>query len=659
MGVRQELLLASDGTIDDAVAHADALTLRGLLYFLTQDQDLPAMQPASSNTRYSLGSGMADDADVDRLRAKAAKFLKAYRDMGAGELDMGSEDLLARSLGLAAGVEIPDHDREIWLEEAAFDPWVRGITWPSPPTPEQLAGFTVGIIGTGLSGLNAAAQLKRAGIQFVVLEKNPEVGGTWFENQYPGARVDTPSRGYTHTFGVNYAYPYAYCPRDENLKYMQWVTDGLALREHIIFNTEVFSIIWDEVAQIWEITARGPSGERSWRVNAVISCVGFLSRPAVPAIEGRGSFNGIACHTAQWPVGLDLEGKRVAVIGSGASGYQTVPEIAKVADHTVLFQRNASWCFEDKSYVKALPPQATWLDRNFPFYVNFARFRLSCQLAPDAVRVGTRVDPTFEDPHAVSASNKAIRDNCVAFVRKKLASRPELIEKMIPGSPPMSSRPIRIDSEDSILDALLRDDVTLVNDAIEKITPTGILAGGVEYPFDVIVFATGFKANEYLWPMEVRGRGGVRVEDLWAKDGPRAYLGAMLPGFPNLFLSYGPNSNNFGGFQVIDLLEIVTRFALQCIGGLIAQDKRSVEVTKEAYWLFADELDREEALMIYMDRRAHNYYQNGAGRSCVNGPIDIRRMWRWLRDPTAQPPDVPDAGLKPYFGHDLIIAAAP
>jgi 4-hydroxyacetophenone monooxygenase len=656
MGVRQELISASDDVIDDAVQHTDALTLRGLLYYLTQDEELVAMKPAANISRYSGGSGMADEADVTRLRAKAASYLKAYRDSGAGEVPTGSDDLLLKSLGLAAGVDIPAHEREMWLEEACFDPWVRGLSWPKAPTPDQLGGFTVGVIGTGLSGLNAAVQLKRAGVPFVVFEKNEDVGGTWFENQYPGARVDTPSRGYTHSFGVTYAYPYAYCPRDENMKYMRWVADSFGIREHIVFNTEATSVIWDEADQMWEITARGPEGERKQRVNVVISCVGFLSRPQTPEIEGMETFEGVACHTAQWPVGLDLTGKRVAVIGSGASGYQTTPEIAKAAAHTTLFQRNPSWCFEDPAYVKALPPQATWLDRNFPFYVNFARFRLSAQLAPDAVKIGARIDPDFEDEHAVSAANKVVRERCIAFVRKKLEGRPDLIEKMIPINPPMSSRPIRIDVDDSIFDALMRDDVALVSDRIERITPAGIVAGGVEHPFDVIVFATGFRANEYLWPMEVRGKGGVRVEELWAKDGPRAYLGAMLPGFPNLFMSYGPNSNNFGGFQVIDLLEIVTRFALQCVAGLITQDKRAVEVTTEAYWRFAKELDLEEKQMIYMDRRAHNYYQNGAGRSCVNGPVDIRRMWRWLRDPTAPAPAEPDAGLKPHFGEDLVVS---
>ncbi len=156
--------------------------------------------------------------------------------------------------------------------------------------------------------------------------------------------------------------------------------------------------------------------------------------------------------------------------------------------------------------------------------------------------------------------------------------------------------------------------------------------------------------------MEVRGRNGLRVEELWAKDGPRAYLGAMLPGFPNFFMSYGPNTNNFGGFNVVSFLEIVMRFSLRCIAGLIERQKGAVDVTPEAYWRFNDELDREEKLMLYMDPRAHNYYQNGQGRSCVNGPVDFRRMWHWLRDPAGVPSAKTDAGVRPYFGEDLIVS---
>jgi 4-hydroxyacetophenone monooxygenase len=656
MTVRQELLSATDEMIDDAIEHADPMVLRGLVYQLTGDDEITAMEMTTEQFANFYISRIAKDSDIASLRKKAADFLKKYRDGGAGEIGIGSPERLYRSLSLTAGVDLPEAEREIWMEQTALNPWARGLEWAAQPTNEQRDNFMVAVIGTGLSGLNSAVMLKRAGIPFTVFEKNPEVGGTWYENSYPGARVDSPSRSYTHLFGINFPYPFSFCPRDENMKYMRWVADSFAIRDKIAFSTEVKSIVWDDATCEWVVTAEGPSGKIVQRANAVISCVGFLSRPNMPTIEGIDSFQGEACHTAQWPKGLDVTGKRVAVIGSGASGYQTTPEIAKVAEHTYLFQRTPSWCYENPSYVRPLPEQSTWLDRNFPYFVNFVRFRLSFIYGPDSVKAAARRDPSFQDPYAGSAANKCARDDRIAYVQKKLASRPELIEKMIPAAPPMSSRPIMIDTDDSIFEALLRPNVSLVSDPIERITPEGIRAGGKDYALDVIVYATGFKANDFLWPMEIRGRKGAKIEDLWAKDGARAYIGSMLPGFPNFFMAYGPNTNNFGGFQIIDLLEIEIRFALKCIAGLITQQKRAVDVTSDAYWKFNDELDREQSFMLYMDPRVSNYYRNEHGRSAVNGPVDFRRMWRWLRDPTGPAPNEIDAELRPYFGGDLVVS---
>lgn len=659
MNVTNELLSASDAEIDDAMQYASPIVLQGLLYQLTGDTDVIAMPPGTS-AKFGVGREMANDADAELLKAKGAAFLKQFRDQcladkGASDIDIGPAERLRKSLSLTAGHEIPERDLHIWQEEAAFDRWARGVRWSGGKPPKNIENFKVAVIGTGISGLNVAVQLKRAGIPFVVIEKNPEVGGSWYENRYPGARVDTSSRGYTHLFSYDYPFEHSYCPRDENLKYFKWVADNFSVREHIEFNTEVKSMSWDDESNLWTLQGQAPSGPFSWQVNAVISCVGFLSRPQLPDIEGMETFKGAAFHTAAWPHGVDVKGKRVAVVGSAASGYQTTPVIAETAAHTFLYQRKPNWCLEDSIYLKKLPPQALWLDRNFPFYSNYVRFRVGALINPDTSKAGIMVDPNFDDPHALSAANKATRDMCVGFVQRKLASRPDLIEKMIPNFPPMASRPIRVDSDYCVYDALLKDNVTLVTDSIEKITPTGIVSDGVEREVDIIVFATGFKANDYLWPMEVRGRDGVRIEDIWAEDGPRAYLGAMVPEFPNLFMCYGPNSNNFGGFTVVDLLELVAQFSLRCIAGLIENEQSRVEVTHEGYWRFAATLDEMDSKMIYMDPRANSYYQNG-GRSCVNGPIDIRRMWRWLNDPAGTPATETDAGVRPYFGEDLVVA---
>jgi 4-hydroxyacetophenone monooxygenase len=656
MLISRTLASATDKHIDDCIVHADPLVLRGLLYQLTGDESLSRMALGKQPYGYTQLDCIADPADVARLQKMAADMLKQLRDKGAKEIDIGPRERLPRSLALIAGSELPAAELEMWIEETGIDPMARGLKWQTPPDKKQLESFKVGVIGSGMSGLNAAVHLKEAGIPFIVIEKNPEVGGSWYENRYPGIRIDSPSRSYLHLFGLEYPYSSSFCSGQETLHYLKWVAEHFNVRDDIVFNTEVQSAVWNEDARLWTITARGPAGLQAWTVNAIISCVGFLSRPKIPPIPGLETFRGVACHTAQWPDGLDISNKKVAVVGSAASGYQTTPVIAKSAAHTYLFQRTPNWCYPTPSYVSPFPEEAVWLDQNFPFYVNFARYRLGRMYGPDNSMQAQRVDPAFDDEHSRSAVNQMMRASCLEFIHKKLAGRPDLIEKMTPSAPPMTSRPIRIDTEDNIYAALQRDDVTLVTEPITRITPVGIEAGGTEYPLDVIVLATGFKANDFLWPMEVRGRDGVTAQELWSKDGPRAYLGSMLPGFPNFFMAYGPNTNNFGGLQVIDLLELEIRFALECIAGLIKENKTAVDVRADAYWRYNGELDREERKMIYMDSRAVNYYKSEWGRSCVNGPIDIRRMWQWLRAPANRRTPEMDAGLKPCFGGDLVVS---
>jgi 4-hydroxyacetophenone monooxygenase len=272
------------------------------------------------------------------------------------------------------------------------------------------------------------------------------------------------------------------------------------------------------------------------------------------------------------------------------------------------------------------------------------------------------IDPAFADPHARSARNRKVRDARIAFIASKLKDRPDLVGKMIPKSPPMATRPVMVDRKYCVYDTLLQDNVSLVSDPIARVTPRGVqLESGEEIAVDVIVYATGFKANDFLWPMQVRGRDGRSIEELWAKDGARAYLTAMMPGFPNFFVAYGPNSNNWSGLQVIDFEELTIRFAVGCIAGLIAERKRSVDVAEEAYWRYAAEVDACEAKMVYSDPRVTTYYKNAFGRSAANNPIDIRRIWGWMRNPapseaTGAAPAAAEAdtAIQPRFGADLV-----
>jgi 4-hydroxyacetophenone monooxygenase len=665
---RPELLEATDETIDDAVGYADPLVLRGLVYQLTGDESLASgVRVETVRLGFRTRRVVADPDDVAMIRHTAAAFLKSCRDAGTHNVSIGPALRLRRSLSLTAGSEVPAAELEMWVEQLGLDPFARGLSWSEPPPPERLREFSVIVIGAGMGGLNAAVHLRNAGIPFTVLEKNPDVGGTWYENRYPGARVDTPSRIYTHVFGADFPYPSQYCERAENEKYVNWIADRFELRQHIAFDTEVRSVTWDDTASRWTIMADGPDGERTWFANAVITAVGFLSRPNVPEIDGIDRFRGRCFHTARWPASLDVTGKRVAVVGSGCTGYQLVPELAKDAEHVYFFQRTPNWVFDVPGYLSPYPPQVNWLDRNFPYFTNFVRFSYSWALRPGATAPANEVDPTFDDPHAVSAANKEVREQRLAFMRSKFADRPDLMAAMLPDAPPLSARPVLADKDYSIYDALLTDDVTLVPEGVRTVTENGVvLADGTECQVDVIVLATGFRANDYLWPMEVRGRGGMRVEELWARDGARAYLGNLLPGFPNFFMLYGPNTNANVGFAAIHLEELVTRFALECVDALITRDKRTVEVTSDAYSRYNDALDRAAASKVYLDRRAHNYYTNGFGRSATNGAFDARLLWEWLRDPRGERVTGPKANdesdvmrmrdiISPYFGDDIIL----
>ena len=353
---RDELLDATDEAIEDAVQYADPMVLRGLLYQLTGDETVAATTVATTIVGFGEMKTLANPADAAFLRSRAAELLKSYRDGGLDEVPIGPAERLPRSLALTAGEDIAPTEIELWIEQLALDPWARALNWPAEPRAEQRDGFLVVVIGAGAGGLGAAVQLERADIPYVVLEKNSGVGGTWYENRYPGARVDSPSRLYTHIFGADFDYPNPYCPQEHNERYFNWVTDNFGIRDHIEFGTEVKSAIWNDADKVWEIDAVGADGPRSWRANAVITSVGFLSRPNLPDIDGMDSFAGPSFHTARWPADLDLAGQRVAVIGSGCTSYQLVPELANLAAHTYVFQRTPSWCFDVPGYLAPYPP---------------------------------------------------------------------------------------------------------------------------------------------------------------------------------------------------------------------------------------------------------------------------------------------------------------
>jgi 4-hydroxyacetophenone monooxygenase len=633
-----ELLEASDEQIERAVAHADPMVLRGLLYQLTGDEEAAATAVTVDPAGFQTFMMVADEADVALLRRKAADYLRALRDAGGGPVDIGPEERLRRSIPLTLGEDLDDAEYAYCREELALDPWSRSLQWREQPSPERLEGFSVLVIGAGFGGLNAAVMLKRAGIPFTVVEKDTGVGGTWWETRYPGARVDTPSRAYTHIFGATFPYSSPFCGWAENQGYFQWVADEFELQDDIVFETEVRSLTWDEDAAEWAAELDGPEGTRVLRANAVITAVGFLNRPRIPEIEGMADFRGRSWHTSRWPEDADVAGKRVAVIGTGCTGYQLIPELCKLTEHVVAFQRTPQWLFGVKGYLSPFPEEVAWLDRNVPYYTNFMRVR-TLGTGKAFMRM-TEIDPDFDDPHSVSARNKAVRDTAIEFLHRKVAD-PKLREVMTPAHPPWSARAVVVDTDYNVLDAIQRDDVSLVTSGVARITETGIEDGdGVHHEVDVIVYATGFHASEYLFPMKIVGRDGITLDELWEVGGARAYRFCMYPGFPNLWSIYGPNSNGVLGPGTFH--DLVVRFATECMEQLVLDDKRAMEPTREAYDRFNEEVDARNARKVWSDPRAAatTYYWTKHGRSAVMCPFNSPEIFGLLRHPPFDELDV-------------------
>jgi 4-hydroxyacetophenone monooxygenase len=623
--VSSELLEASDEAIDAALEYADPMVLRGLVYQLTGDEEVISTELGSVGAGFFKTMAVVGEQDITLLRKKAAALLKDYRDTGGDEIDSGPPERLPKSLELACGKELGD-DHLAWsIEELGLNPWSRSLEWKNEPSEERLSNFSVTVIGTGLGGLNAAVQLKRAGIPFSVIEKNADLGGTWHENRYPGIRVDSPSRAYTHIFGANFDYKYPFSPGDENRRYLNWVADSFDLRDDIAFDTEVEELRWDDTSSEWELKLKGGDGPTIVRSNAVVTSVGFLNRPNVPEIEGMADFTGPSWHTARWPEGFDPTGKRIAVVGTGCSGYQLIPVLAEEAAEVVVFQRRPQWMVPVPGYLAPHPPEVAWLERNVPLFANFARFRVSL-LQCAFSRLAT-IDPDFDDPDAINALNKEQRDVSIAFLEDKLG--PELAAKMTPPHPLASARPVVIDPEHSILDALKQDHVTLVTEGIDRINESGIKAmDGSQHDVDAIVFATGFEASEYLFPMTVIGREGKTLEEEWAIEGAKAYRGVMVPGFPNLWMMYGPNTN--AGLPIPALQEMSMQYALRCMERLTVDDIDQIEPKRDAFQRWNDLIDERNSRMAWSDPRSQNYYWTEFGRSATMVPLHADELWHSL-----------------------------
>ncbi len=620
-----------DAFLADALAHASVPTLMMSLVHLTGDASLlrGAVRPGSA-TMGEVDGGLSA-ADKAAVRATALEALRAYRDRGCTLPAPPSPETIREMMSFMVGQEVPAEYVPMMLEEMALDGRdARDVAWDAVPVAAR-ERFRVVVIGAGMSGLLAAIRLEEAKIPYVVIEKNAAVGGTWLENAYPGCRVDVANHFYSYSFAPNHDWPEFFSQRDELLAYFERCAVERGPHARVRFRTEVVGARFDERTARWRLRLRTERGEEMLEAHAVISAVGQLNRPKLPDIPGRDAFAGPAFHSAQWPRGLSLDGKRVAVIGTGASAFQLVPEVAKVASRVVVFQRSAPWMVPNPRYHARVSEAKKWLLAHVPYYARWYRFLLFWP-GSDGLMPSLVVDPDWPHPErAVNATNDMMRAMFTQFMADQIGDDAELLAKVTPTYPPFGKRMLQ--DNGSWLAALKRENVDLVTDGIGEITRGGVrCTGGGDYPVDVIVFATGFHANRFLWPMEIVGRHGVSLREQWG-DEPRAYLGITVPSFPNLFCLYGPGTNLAHAGSIIFHSECQVRYVMGCLAALVRNGHSTMECRQDVHDAYNARFDARHETLVWSHPGMGSWYKNAAGRVTTTSPWRLVDYWGWTKEP--------------------------
>ena len=576
--------------------------------------------------------GFMSEEDKAEVRRLALPIIAAYRDRGCPEPEPVSPELLREMMSWIACAEVPLEYVPMLMEEMELD----GTDARRPPSREADEGradFPVVVVGCGESGLLTGIRLKEAGIPFTIVEKNAGPGGTWYENSYPGARVDVGNHFYCYSFEPSDAWTEYFARQPELQAYFTSVMHKHDVEPHVRWRSEVTALRWDDTRARWDVTVKGPDGsETVLAARAVISAVGHLSRPHIPDIPGRETFAGPAFHSARWDHSVDLAGRRVALVGAGASGFQIAPAIAGTVGHLSVFQRTAQWMFPNPNYHAAVEPGVRWALRHLPFYGRWYRFLIFWP-ACDHGLAAARVDPDYPDQQrAVSAVNEFTRQHFSEWIESQVGDDPDLLAKVMPDYPATGKRTLQ--DNGSWLQTLKRDNVELIRTGIEHIEPDAVVTeDGVRHPADVIVYATGFYSNRFLYPMTITGRGGRDLRAMWGER-PAAHLGITVPGFPNLFMMYGPGTNLAHGGSLIFHSECQMRYISGCIDALLEGGYRSMEPRREVYEDWHRRTQEEIRTLVWAQPSIrHSHFKNAFGEIHTLSPWRLVDYWSWTRRP--------------------------
>jgi cation diffusion facilitator CzcD-associated flavoprotein CzcO len=462
------------------------------------------------------------------------------------------------------------------------------------------------IVGAGLGGIAAAIELTKHGIDdLVILDAAEGIGGTWHYNDYPGAACDVPSHLYSYSFAQRATWSRLCSPRAEILAYIEQVADVFGVTPLVRTRTRVTACEWDDTARNWLVRTEDAAGEAGeLRAAAVVLATGQLNQPAYPAFEGMGSFAGHSFHSARWDHDYDLAGKRVAVIGTGASAVQFVPPVAEQVARMTVFQRTGNWLLPRRNSTYARP--ITALFRHLPLARTVWRQTLYSYLELLTAQI--------RHPRTLGQFGRIWSE---LFMRSQLRD-PQTRRKAWPD---YAFGCKRVLFSSTFLPALQRDNVELVTDKIARMTPAGPQTeDGRVHEVDCVIYATGFRTTQFMFPMEITGVGGRTLREAWA-DGPRAHLGVLVSGFPSLFVMYGPNTNTSGG-SIIFFLEAQARYLRQAVQLARRRAAAAVDLRPEVLAASDAAVQRRFAGTAWLG--CQSWYRDANGRIVTNWPGYMR-----------------------------------
>ncbi|MEZ5572486.1 MAG: NAD(P)/FAD-dependent oxidoreductase [Halioglobus sp.] len=622
-----------DALIARALEDASIPTLMMSMIHMSGDASLldGAIRPAG--VFINEYQGYMSEEDKATVRAMALEVIRKFRAGGCKLPPPPSNDTIHRMMNFIVASDVPQDYVPMMLEEMELDGTdQRSDAWGSEVPSQNRAGHQVLVIGGGMSGVLAAYRLQEAGIPFVVIEKNASVGGTWLENRYPGARVDVGNHLYSYSFEPAHHWTQFFSQQKELQAYFEGVVRNHSLHPHFRFNTEVTAATFDEQRNLWTVDTIDQNGVTAqYTANSVISAVGQLNRPIFPDIPSVESFAGKWCHSAAWDDSIDYRDKNVVVVGSGASAFQLVPTIAGDVAHLTVFQRSAPWMFENPIYHENVPQGKKWCLQHLPFYTRWFRFLIfwpACDGAYDTVFI----DPNW--PHqerSINEMNDVVYQMFSDYIKGQVGDNEELLKKVIPDYAPMGKRTLQ--DNGSWLSALQRENVELVTHGVASVSENGVTDdAGTFYPADVVLYATGFETDRFLWPMEIRGRGGKLLSEQWGIE-PSAYLGITVPNFPNFYCMYGPGTNLAFGGSLIFNGECQIRYIMECLKALLQSGGHTLECKESVHDDYQRRFRELHARLIWEhDSIKTSFYQNAEGKVTLLWPWKILDMWRWTKN---------------------------